>query len=385
MKVKHWRVHACPQCGAKVWRVHRHLSDQLASLFKNVHRYRCRDVDCGWEGTFARPPRRTATRRSLVARWTLAGLAASLVVMAVIRLHPDLRVVEARPGICEIETAPRYVPSGESYDGFELAQDEVTKAPASAGLSVRQGCAWGVPGRSPYKGSVKEALVAARLPEEVVSKIDSMVAHGVVSDRVEIRRDSIRTVNGKRHFDTKILAMGFGQTLCFATQVNFRPGHVEVADLYDAQDATGTNYAVMIPYVCGNVSVLAERAERPEAEAGGGTGSGITEPGRDGTRRPSLVAGGHGVWVAPERGSLFAGPPGTGGGTSAGGGTTGGGSPGGGTSGGGGSSGEICRPDNRVQTVPEPGTIAILVAALAAMAFSTRIKRRHDRDRRERE
>jgi predicted RNA-binding Zn-ribbon protein involved in translation (DUF1610 family) len=376
MKVKHLHIHACPQCGANVWRVHRQLSDRVASLFRNVHRYRCREVDCGWEGTIARPPRRTAARRSTFARWTLAGLAASLVVIAFVRLHPDPRVVEARPGICAIETAPRYVPSGESYDGFELGQDGLSKALAGAGLSVRQGCAWGVPGRSPYKGSVKEALVAARLPEEVVSKIDSMVAHGAVSDRVEIRRDSIRTVNGKRQFDTKIVAMGFGQTLCFATQVNFRPGHVEIADLYDAQDASGTNYAVMIPYVCGNVSVLAERAERPEVASVAGTGS--PEAGTEGTRRPSIVGGGQGVWVAPERGSLFAGPPGTRGGTTAGGGTTGGGNPGGGTTGGGGG-GEICRPDNSVQAVPEPGTIAVLIAALAAMSFSTRLGRRNGR------
>ena len=333
MKVKHLHVHACPQCGAKVWRVHRQLSDRVASLFRNIHRYRCRDVDCGWEGTIPRPPRHTATRRSRLARWTLAGLAASLAVIAVIRLHPVSPVGEARPGICAIETAPRYVPSGESYDGFEVAQDELSRALADAGLSVRQGCAWGVPGRSPYKGSVKAALVAARLPDEVVSKIDSMVAHGDVSDRVEIRRDSIRTVNGKRHFDTKIVAMGFGQTLCFATQVNFRPGHVEIADLYDAQDATGTNYAVMIPYVCGNVSVLAERAERPEAEVAGARGSSTPEAGGEGTRRPSIVAGGQGVWVAPERRNLLAVPPGTGGGTSIGGGATGGGTTGGGSTG----------------------------------------------------
>jgi len=383
MKTKDMHVHACPQCGAKVWRVHRQFSDRVASLFRNVHRYRCRDVDCAWEGTIARPPRRTATRRSKLAKWTLAGLAASLVVTALIRLHPDSRVIEARPGICAIETAPRYVPSGESYDGFELAQDELSKALAGAGLSVRQGCAWGVPGRNPYKGSVKEALVAARLPEEVVSKIDSMVARGTVSDRVEIRRDSIRTVSGRRHFDTKIVAMGFGQTLCFATQVNFRPGHVEIADLYDATDATGTNYAVMIPYVCGNVSVLAERAERPDAEVAGAAGSGGPEAGREGTRRPSIAGGGQGVWVAPERRSLAAGPPGTGGGTTAGGGTSGG-RTGGGTTGGGGG-GEMCGPENSVQTVPEPGTLAVLAAALAAMAIGTRVGRRNGRDGRARE
>jgi hypothetical protein len=53
--------------------------------------------------------------------------------------------------------------------------------------------------------------------------------------------------------------MTLGKTVCFGTRVNFQPGHVEVADIYDASDATGANVTVMVPYVCGNVSVLSER------------------------------------------------------------------------------------------------------------------------------
>jgi hypothetical protein len=116
-----------------------------------------------------------------------------------------------------------------------------------------------------------------------------MVERGLVSDRVEIRRDSIRTVSGKRRFDPTLVAMGFGNTLCFGTRVNFQPGHVERADLYDATDAAGTNFAVMVPYVCGNVSVLAERAERPDQ--GGGNGRSVPEPGTLASVVAALAAG----------------------------------------------------------------------------------------------
>jgi hypothetical protein len=193
------------------------------------------------------------------------GLVAAFIGVAGIKFQQrNTHLPVAPPLACNIPTAPRYVPAGESYDGVELPQETVNRALEAAGLSIRSGCAWGVPGRSPYKGSVKEALVAARLPQEVVHKIDAMVERGAVSDRVEIRRNSIRTRSGKRHFDTKIVAMGFGRTMCFGTHVNFEPGHVEIADLYDATDANGTTFSVMVPYVCGNVSVLAERAERPD-------------------------------------------------------------------------------------------------------------------------
>jgi hypothetical protein len=44
--------------------------------------------------------------------------------------------------------------------------------------------------------------------------------------------------------------------MCLDSAVNFAPGHVEYADLFVATDDQGQTHYVMIPDVCGNVSVL---------------------------------------------------------------------------------------------------------------------------------
>lgn len=274
-------VHACPECGAAVSRVHRHLGDRLIGLFQSVHRYRCTNPGCGWEGIVSRPSLPalagggSATSWSARLLWMTVGAALALAVVGGIRLHRNPGPAKAPLAASEIATEVP-VPAGESFDGLILPDNDVRVAGnPSSDLSLRRGCAWGVPGRSPYQGTVAQALSGARLPQEVVHKIEAMVERGVVSDRVEITRDSIHTTSGKRRFDPTIVAMGFGNNLCFGTRVNFHPGHVERADLYDATDAAGTNFAVMVPYVCGNVSVLAERAERPD---GGTSGNGRTVP-----------------------------------------------------------------------------------------------------------
>ena len=176
------------------------------------------------------------------------------------------------------------VPTGESFDGVALPEDDARLTDNPTELSIRRGCAWGAPGRTPYKGTVRQALVAARLPEEVVHKIDLMVERRLINDRVMITKDSIQTTSGKRRFEPNIVAMGFGKTLCFGTRVNFAPGHVELADLYEASDANGTKFSVMVPYVCRNVSVLAARAER-----GNGGTNGFRSAPEPGTL-PSLIA-----------------------------------------------------------------------------------------------
>jgi hypothetical protein len=55
---------------------------------------------------------------------------------------------------------------------------------------------------------------------------------------------------------------GVENTLCFNTRVNFKPGHVEYAALYEHTDSRNRTYTVMVPYVCRNVSVLGQRGER---------------------------------------------------------------------------------------------------------------------------
>jgi uncharacterized protein (TIGR03382 family) len=58
--------------------------------------------------------------------------------------------------------------------------------------------------------------------------------------------------------------MAFSNTLCFDTRVNFNPGHLEYASLYEATDKNGKVYSVMVPFVCGNVSLLLERTRPPD-------------------------------------------------------------------------------------------------------------------------
>ena len=169
---------------------------------------------------------------------------------------------------------------GESHDGLALrdrqaptggpllrvladppADPPAAPVGAASGLTLRQGCAWGQPGRQPYRGTTEQALSAAGLPHEVVRQIAAMRLAGGRSGRLAISRSAIRQVDGPRAFNPRSMAMSFGLTLCLNTRVNFAPGHVEPADLYEARDASGRMYSVMVPDVCGNVTVLGARAE----------------------------------------------------------------------------------------------------------------------------
>jgi predicted RNA-binding Zn-ribbon protein involved in translation (DUF1610 family) len=276
-------VHACPECGQEVHRIHRHLRDRMMSLGLRVHRYRCTNAACGWEGVVSmpRPPagRRkwfawaapSATSWGARAAWMLVG--AVCVVAPIEAGRYFLEWQRERAAAASAAAARKAEPQllaplpGESVDGPLLATQE-TPAPGRAKpLERRAGCLWGVPGRDPYKGTVRQVLAGANVPQDVVGKIDSMVVSGRKTGRVEITSKGIWTEDGRRHFDSNVVAMGFGNTLCFNTKVNFRQAHVEMADLYEATDASGAKYSVMVPYVCGNVAVLAERAERVEPVA----------------------------------------------------------------------------------------------------------------------
>ncbi|MDO9284155.1 MAG: hypothetical protein Q7U26_04610, partial [Aquabacterium sp.] len=134
--------------------------------------------------------------------------------------------------------------------------------PAAHGLALRRGCHWGQPGRNPYRGTMAQALQAAQLPAEVVRAIVAQQQAGQPAGRLSITRDAIRHTTDGREFDPGAVALTFGRTLCVGTRVNFAPGHEELADYYEARDAQGRLHSVMVPDVCGNVSVLGARGER---------------------------------------------------------------------------------------------------------------------------
>jgi hypothetical protein len=200
--------------------------------------------------------------------WLGVGAASAL---AIVPLVPPLRAWLAgapptAPVEAGVELQSRATPPGSDFAGGALPPADPRTLANGTPLSLKRGCAWGVPGGSPYRGTPEQALSAAGLPADVVRALGERVERGWSQGQVEISRNGIRTLDGRRHFDPDITAMGFGNTLCFNTRVNFKPGHVEYAALYEHTDSRYRTYTVMVPYVCRNVSVLGQRGEREVPE-----------------------------------------------------------------------------------------------------------------------
>ncbi|MBL8324878.1 MAG: PEP-CTERM sorting domain-containing protein [Rubrivivax sp.] len=182
--------------------------------------------------------------------------------------------------VADVYIGARLFAPGEAFDGEEPPADHALSASAPAAgpahgvaadsvahplprtpgarppLELRRFCAWGRPGRMPYRGTPEEAMRTAHLPAEVRTQITAAIAAGRADDRLVIGNDAIRSASGARTFPSDGLAMTYGRTLCLGTRVNFKPGHMEEAHLYEATDARGRLYSVMVPQVCGNVTVL---------------------------------------------------------------------------------------------------------------------------------
>jgi hypothetical protein len=264
----------CPSCGSPLKRLHRHVVDRWVSLFRSMHRYHCTNPACGWTGLLGRewaateaPPRAAVWRTRFV--WFVAGACCTLAAVQGTRLYlrAQADAERARASVQEgVQAQSRATRPGEDFPGAPLPENDERVVQNPSPLNLRHSCSWGVPGSNPYRGTVEQALAAARLPPEVVHKISEMAEHGWTLGEVEISRASIRTVGGRREFGTEARAMAFGNTLCFNTRVNFKPGHVEYASLYEATDDHGQRYTVIVPHVCQNVAVLGEREEIPDSE-----------------------------------------------------------------------------------------------------------------------
>ncbi len=341
------RRHPCPLCGAAIRRTPRKDADRALALGSAMRRYRCRAPGCTWEGLLPRQPSHRRARRHTAApapdlasataaapaaathRWRWWGLAP---VLAAGLFSGALAAMLVR-GLAGSAGAVD-LPPGMHHEGVAIsATHPLLQAPPSAGpevqrLTLRQGCAWAQPGRSPYRGDVEQALVTARLPTEVVQRIALKVRAGQPDDRLQISNAAIRAQRDAREFDPRNLAMTYARTLCVNTRVNFKPGHTEAASLYEAADQQGRLHSVMVPDVCGNVSVLGVRMERRRAQAV----PVLADPSGDSI--PVLRT----VWVEDD-------------------------------------------PDGRVRQVPEPGTLANVLAGLAAAVAVAGWQRSHARGR----
>lgn len=257
----------CPVCSAALLRVHRDALDRWASVFRSVHRYRCTGVGCDWEGLLGRGAASTAAERGVTWRkralWFVVGAASALTSVQGLRMYTRGQAASTAAPVAlgPLEMQALAAPAGQDFEGAPLAAHDERAQNNPSPLNLRRSCAWGVPGGNPYRGTVEQALSAAQLPAEVVRQISEMAERGWVRDQIEISSLGIRTVDRRRDFGRSIKAMAFGNTLCFNTRVNFKPGHVEYASLYEAADKGGKTYAVMVPFVCGNVSLLDQRSE----------------------------------------------------------------------------------------------------------------------------
>ena len=291
----------CPRCGAANLRQSRRqrradAGPEGAADASAGRRWRCHAPACAWRGSLA-PQRRQAWVRLATAAGPARRAALGLGLLAAVAVTGGVMVVAG------LETWARQatgldLAQGRSHDGLPLgrastpqggqllraqatADKPAADRAASAGLNLRQGCAWGQPGRNPYRGSTEQALTAAGLPPEVVRQISAQRKSGHKVGRLTISRETIRLDDGAREFSPRQMAMSFGNTLCLNTRVNFAPGHVEAADLFEAHDEQGRLHTVMVPDVCGNVTVLGAR--RP-----GGVVAGVSAALAD--RSQALVA-----------------------------------------------------------------------------------------------
>jgi hypothetical protein len=274
----------CPVCRNVVERVHRHPLERFISVFYLIHRYRCVQPDCGWEGTLHRDGTEVDpdhARKAAFSRlfWFLLGAAMLYAGQMAVRYYPELTHPQDKTlpifALYEEDT-PIRVLRGQDQPGEQLAKDDPRGIDNDSKLKIRKGCVWGVAGRNPYKGTVADALAGTGLPREVILKFDDMVKQGLVTARLDITNQGIVTEDDKKNFGKTAASMAFGDTLCFNTRVNFRNGHVEQADLYEATDSRGEGYAIMIPYACNNVSVLGKR--KRNGNGGGNGGDSIPEP-----------------------------------------------------------------------------------------------------------
>jgi len=243
--------HVCPICGGPVYKVHRSARDRMVSMFYPVGRFHCRVEGCRWQGLLRQAPiasrSRTSSARARTA-WIVAGAL----------LVPLIWLAVAIYWLYDEDATPMPEAPAKLVARTPLEPDDPRKAAQDSVAEPRHGCVWEGPGESPYFGTLATALIAARLPSEIVRKIEIMRDAGFVTDRLEISSAGIRSTDHRRFFGRTTKAMAMGETICFGTRIGLPPERTYAADLYELVDDTNRRFQVMILAIGGNVAILEE-------------------------------------------------------------------------------------------------------------------------------
>jgi hypothetical protein len=66
--------HLCPDCGSPLKQIHRRSFDRLITQFYPIHRYRCSNANCRWEGLLHSGSHKGPKRKPQWLTWVLIAL-----------------------------------------------------------------------------------------------------------------------------------------------------------------------------------------------------------------------------------------------------------------------------------------------------------------------
>jgi hypothetical protein len=243
--------HVCPKCGRPVYKVHRSARDRMVSMFYPVGRFHCRAEGCRWQGLLRQAPTPSRSRTSSARARTAWIVAGALLV-------PLIGLAVAIYWLYDEDAMPMPKAPAKLVARTPVEPDDPRKAAQDSVAEPRHGCVWEGPGESPYFGTLADALTAARVPIEIVRRIEIMRDSGFVTDRLEISSAGIRSTDHRRFFGHTTKAMAMGETVCFGTRIGLPPDKTSIANLYELVDDTNMRFQVMIVQIGGNVAVLGE-------------------------------------------------------------------------------------------------------------------------------
>lgn len=71
----------CPDCGTALMRIRRRPSDRVISVLCEVHRYRCTNSGCLWEGILRQEPEKRWTTHRKIIEETFVALRQKIKVL----------------------------------------------------------------------------------------------------------------------------------------------------------------------------------------------------------------------------------------------------------------------------------------------------------------
>lgn len=142
----------------------------------------------------------------------------------------------------------------------DLGEAVASDLPARcAGFDVRRGGAWTQPGAQPFRGDPYCAIVAAGIPEPHASGLADDIRRGDAAGTVTFSAEGIE--GGGRRFADR-MDMSYGNGLSLGQRVGFDAPRTERGLLFQR-----AGYWVAVPQVCGNVTRLYARLA-DESQAG---------------------------------------------------------------------------------------------------------------------